>query len=241
MSPVPVYLVGEGPNDIGDLSGPPPYRAGREGFFQPILKTMFASRELAFDGLKLTSLPRLDRRPQTAHALQARNAERALALATTAQARVLVFSCDLDKSSGTSASHVERRRRLEALRDSVDRGFQATIAVNPRAREVRTAIAIPCRMIEAWALADRRALAGLLQKSPGELNYGSVEALWGTDKAGSNHPKRIWQQVCGGRVQFADIGAVASPAALSEACPLSFPPFRCDVEAARDAVADGDA
>ncbi len=146
-----VFLVGEGPTDIGDLADFPGYREGDEGFLQPILRQMVAGRaDLSFfDGRKLTALKRLTRR-EPPHHLQTRKAAQALALASVLGADALVFSCDVDKAHG-AAKAVERRRRLSELRKSIEAGFAHVRATDPEAARVVTAAAVPARMIEAWA------------------------------------------------------------------------------------------
>ncbi|MEW5738497.1 MAG: hypothetical protein AB1938_06195 [Myxococcota bacterium] len=181
-----------------------------------------------FDGRKLTALPR--DRLSTA-ALQGRKAAQALALATEFGADALLFSCDLDKSSGR-VRPAERRRRLAELRANIQRGFDEVKEQIPEASRVMTAVAVPARMVEAWALADRSALAILTRKPHERLDYGRPEELWGDERVpGSNHPKNVWERV-GGGTDFADIGAAAAPAVLARECPGSFPPFEKDVQVA---------
>lgn len=110
-------------------------------------------------------------------------------------------------------------------------------------------------MIEAWALADRSALAKLLGCAAAELDYRSPEDLWGPVDDGdgrSNHPKCVWLRVTGrkgkatsrrraaARVTMADIGAEASPEVLARECPQSFVPFRREVQRIREQIDDGD-
>lgn len=106
-----VFLVGEGPTDIGDLVELPGYRDGREGFLQPILRQMVAGGVHLefFDGRKLTELKRRAKK-EPPHHLQTRKAAQALALASVLGADALVFACDVDKAHG-AAKPVERRRR----------------------------------------------------------------------------------------------------------------------------------
>lgn len=229
-----VFLVGEGPSDIGDLAKEPTYREGREGFLQPLLRSIAGDGvELEFEGRKLVHLPKRPRGRPRAGELQAENASRALAFASARDMNALVFSCDTDKSSGTRASRVERQRRLRSLRESVEEGFEHTRADDADAANIQTAIAIPCRMMEAWALGDRAALAELLEVPSAALDYRDPEDLWGDEHAeGSDHPKQVWERVTGGEIEFSDIGAAAAPAALAHTCPDSFPPFAEDVERA---------
>lgn len=225
-----VFLVGEGPTDIGDLVELPGYRDGREGFLQPILRQMVAGRvELDFfDGRKLIRLERTRREPP--HHLQTRKAAQALALASVLGADALVFSCDVDKAHG-AARTVERRRRLREIRDSIEAGFAHARATDPEAAHVVTAAAVPARMIEAWALADREALAELLDVDPATLDYRPPEELWGDEEDGS-HPKCVWRRITDDRITHAEIGERARPRVLERACPESFSPFARDVASA---------
>lgn len=229
-----ILLVGEGTSDIGDLAIEPSHREHRErreGFLQPLLRTMVdAEVELEFDGRKLVHLPKNPLTKRRAGKLQAENASRALALASALEAQALVLSFDADKTQGTRAKRVERQRRLRELRASAELGFEHTRATDADAAAIQTAIAIPCRMIEAWALGDREALASLLDVSPRELDYGKPEDLWGDEEApDSDHPKCVWRRVAEERIGFSEIGAEVAPPTLAKTCPDSFPPFAADV------------
>ena len=229
-----VFLVGEGPDDIGDLFDLRSYRRGIEGFLQPLLRNMVGPTiELEFfDGRRLTALPKLSRRRDQGleSGLQTRKAAQALALAVEFKADALVFSCDLDKTGGQPVTATERRHRLRTLRASVEAGFARVRKGDPDAENILTAIAIPARMIEAWALADRRALADLLEVDQRTLQYPSPEEMWGDQSMPtSHHPKRVWRTVTEGYVSFAEIGALVKPATLQLECPDSFAPFSEDV------------
>ncbi len=235
MSELRIFLAGEGVSDIGDLAADPIWRKGREGFLQPLVRTMLGDKKLSFDGIKLTNLPRRERGVQSVKELQARNAEKALAFAAARDFDALVFSCDVDKSLGQRASASESRKRLSAQRRSVEHGFGVVRRTIAEAHNVKTAIAIPCRMIEAWALADRKALARLVGATVDTLSYRPVEELWGDEHdPGSDHPKNVWARITRRQVEFAEIGAEASPTTMREACPESFPPFLADIDSMRE-------
>jgi hypothetical protein len=229
-----VFLVGEGPDDIGDLALQTSYRTGREGFLQPLLRTMVDGRvELEFEGRKLLRLPKEPLGKRSAGELQAKKASDALALAAAQGMNALVLAFDVDKEPGDRATRVERRKRLRDLRESAERGFSHVGGRDPIAAAIPTVIAAPCRMVEAWALADREALAALLGLPASRLDYDDPEELWGDEKnPGSDHPKRVWRRYVQNHVGFAEIGAVADPEVLAEECPDSFPPFAGDVEGA---------
>lgn len=229
-----VFLVGEGPSDIGDLFDIASYRRGSEGFLQPLLRNMVgAGIALEFiDGRRLTALPRLPGRGDhgLTSGMQARKAAQALALAVESGADALVFSCDLDKTGGQRATVAERRRRLRDLRASIEEGFARTRTINRDATRVLTAIAIPARMIEAWALGDRQALAALLEADRRDLPYPAPEELWGDDTdPGSHHPKQVWRRVTRGALTFREVGEHADPAVLRAECPDSFAPFASEI------------
>jgi hypothetical protein len=229
-----VFLVGEGPSDIGDLFDVASYRNEEEGFLQPLLRRMVGSAiELEFfDGRRLTALPRLPARADhgLTSGLQARKAAQALALAAQLGADALVFSCDLDKTGGQRVTTAERRRRLRELRTSIEEGFARARLIDGNVERVLTAIAIPARMIEAWALGDRHALARVLDVERHTLRYPAPEELWGDEAdRGSHHPKRVWEKVTGERVTFCDVAEQADPAVLQAECPDSFAPFANDV------------
>jgi hypothetical protein len=194
---------------------------------------MVGDRDLDFfDGRKLTSLvaPTLKKLP--AHWLQRRKASQALALATFFGADALVFSCDIDKGHGKHSDH-ERRKRLEQIRQSIREGFQHACANDADATRVLTAVAVPARMIEAWALGDREALADQLGVEAGTLDYNPPEELWGDGRDPySNHPKCTWSRVTDGNLTLAEIGDAADPGVLRDSCPDSFSPFAADVDAA---------
>lgn len=236
-----VLLVGEGPSDIGDLAMQPAYREGREGFLQPLLRSMVDGRvELEFEGRKLVHLPKEPRSRSRAGKLQAENASRALALASALGMGALVLAFDTDKTPGTRAKRTERQKRLRELRASAESGFEHTRADDEDAVAIQTAIAVPCRMIEAWALGDREALAGLLDTPARTLEYDDPEELWGDEQdPSSDHPKCVWQRVTERRIDFAEIGAEAAPTTLAKTCPDSFPPFADDVDQALRRCAAG--
>jgi hypothetical protein len=236
MTACRVFMVGEGPTDIGDLAHDRAYRNAedpREGFLQPVVRNLVGpDLELEFfDGRKLVHLP-VGGKNQPPHKLQARKAAQALALATELDADALVFACDVDKAHGT-ATKIERRKRLRELRKSIHDGFEYARREDLEAQQVATAIAVPARTIEAWALGDRTALAELLEVDVSTLTHAEPEELWGNggDPA-SNHPKSVWNRVTDRRIGFSVIGEAADPEVLRESCPDSFGAFAEDVDQA---------
>lgn len=238
MTACRVFMVGEGPSDIGDLADHPSYRDEenrRDGYLQPVIRKLTGSLEVSFyDGRRLVSLAHTTEKRQPAHWMHRRKAAQALALATLLGADALVFSCDVDKAHGP-ASDSERRKRLRAIRQSIEDGFEHVRRSDPQSARVATAIAVPSRMIEAWALGDREALARLLDLDASELVYGKPEELWGKEHApNSNHPKAVWRRLTDGKITHAEIAEASDPEILRETCPESFNAFADDIDAAID-------
>lgn len=225
-----IFLVGEGKHDIGDLSDVPQYRTGAEGFLQPLLRRLAGEVfTLNIDGLKLSSFPK--RRILREGAKRSRQAAQALELAADNGCHALVYVCDLDKESGESASSAERRRKRERLMREINEGFERARRLDNRLMGVKAHIAIPCRMIESWAL------GGLLGAVAASLGSTSPEDLWGDeDDPDSNHPKRALARHLGRRYSATDMADIANSLnieALKVACPDSFLPF---AESARTSV-----
>jgi len=235
--PIPqcrVFLVGEGPDDIGDLAEHPAYRKGREGFLQPILRGLVAGRvELGFDGAKITHLPaRPIRNPGKGHA---RKAAQALALAHVENADALVFVKDVDRTAGSAASAIERRKRIDETRRQIVAGFEAARSRAPVGKDIAAIAATPCRMIEAWALADWDAVcAAAGAEHPDEAKPPKPEDLWGNeDDPASDHPKRVLERALGRRAtrdDFAEIAGGTRVNEISARCPDSFRTFAREVE-----------
>ncbi len=220
-----VYLVGEGPDDVGDLSRLPGMRRAdnrREGFFQPILRKLAGVElELDFEGTKLSALGK--ERLTSPRQRYARHAEQAHALAVEEGCSALVFAADVDKMCGERASMKEAKKRTEAIVSAIEKGFQAARKTLPH---IPTIIATPCRMIEAWALGDPDALAQVSGENIDRSVCRRPEELWGSKaNPASGHPKRVLERLVGSRVSVADIAEAAALEALEKACPMSFWPF----------------
>jgi hypothetical protein len=218
-----VFLAGEGPSDIGDLSRPAGYRGDREGFLQPILRKLIgADVEVDFEGAKITTLARSKIR--TSDRLYARHASQAHVLAEVEGCTALVFCCDVDRMPGVKRSRKEARDRIAELRDSIHRGFAD--ARRQSEAELATVVATPCRMIEAWALGDPDALLAMGARRAALSGMERPEDLWGdADDPASMHPKRALDRVIGRQPELAEIAEAAEPRVLSGACPLTFRPF----------------
>lgn len=205
-----IFLVGEGPSDIGDLADEPPYRRGGDGFFQPLLRTL-VNKECAFEGQRITAIG--EKRVTGKTSASRRKAAMALALAEASGADLLVYAVDAD-------NHFDRRR------GDLERQFLA--ATTP------VAVAVAKETVEAWALADQAALNAA--NSAARVPKGMPEDLWGkpNDPTG-NHPKHVLARALGfapNREHFAAMGAAAQPKVLAARCPKSFVPFAAAVAAA---------
>lgn len=220
-----VFLVGEGPHDIGDLADHPTYRRGREGFLQPVVRRLVGA-DVTFDGQKITQLPS-KRLGDAASAIQ-RRAGQALSLANASGADMVVFATDLDRTGGAGASATERRRGWRKRSDDIQAGFDAACAKTPGLAHTRAVAAIPCRMVESWALGDRCAVASAAEGALG-CEWSDPEALWGKESdSSSSHPKCVLDRALGRKHTREDLAAIAQAAdidTLVGQCPLSFKPF----------------
>lgn len=216
------FLVGEGPNDIGGLSRPPGHQTDTPGFLQPVVRKALDCSP-AFRGRKLASLPR--NRLRGATNVLTHKAAAAAAIAETQGADILVIVTDLD---GRSAQRDRRqaRRMLEVKRRALRQGVKG----------FTSAVGVPCRTVEAWALGDLNALKMLFGDGVDAVPAGSPEDLWGGSRdADSNHPKQVLRRVVGRKATTDDLNAIAEAsdlAVLRDRCPMSFDPFATDLAAA---------
>ncbi|WP_395156253.1 hypothetical protein [Ilumatobacter sp.] len=200
-----VFLVGEGPTDIGDLSSAPSYRNGGEGFFQPLIRTMLGDCE--FDGQKVTALGK--RKIRGAKTALGRKAAIAAVLAEALEADILVYSMDAD--------HAFKRRRAELVQYLQGQGMPFAVAV---AKET----------VEAWVMGDPAAVAAI---EPDVAPPPKPEHLWGKPKEpDSDHPKQFLRRLVDrnpDREDFAAAGEAALPSQLCQRCPESFKPFADEI------------
>lgn len=227
-----VFLVGEGPSDVGWLANEPSYqdRSDREtGLLPPIIRRVAEEEGVSvrFEGRKLSYLGKAEPSKFSGPLLKARNkahqklvkkASAAAALADSLDADALVFVTDADKTPGGRSKPAEgRKRRLDVL-DAVQKGLEGAA--------IPTVAGVPLRMIEAWALGDREAVSEFDGETPPK---GSPEQLWGAkDEPASNYPKHVLERVLGEQATaelLADIGESADLDALAKGCPESFWPF----------------
>jgi len=221
-----VFLVGEGPHDIGDLADAPDFRGKRPGFLQPMVEKIVGARA-AFDGSKVALLgkKRVSRRGE---ALEAQ-AERAAVLAINAESELLVFVRDLDRGSGRRNAAAD----IQCMSDEIRRGSGC------RPDDKLTCVpGVACRTIEAWALGDGDAVAIAcgLDDAVGLPGGKKPEQLWGKPRdPASNHPKMVLKRIFGDGPDREDFAAIAEHAdidAMRDSCPLSFAPFVAELEAA---------
>jgi hypothetical protein len=212
-----VFLVGEGPADIGDLSRPSQYRGDREGFLQPVLRKLAGNElELEFDGTRLSTLAKT--KVRTPSALFSRHAAQAVVLADTFECNAVVLVMDVDRTGGVAKSAKEAQEKIARMRESAERGF--TDGMNDVSRSIVTLVATPCRMIEAWALADPDALAETSGATVDAAACRNPEALWGNEHdVDSKHPKRVLRGIVGDDPDFAAIAEAARVESLEKACP----------------------
>src|SRR5258705_10100661 len=223
-----IFLVGEGPHDIGDLAGDPGFRGGQPGFLQPIVEKIVGARAV-FDGSKVALLGkrRVSRRKE---ALEAQ-AELAAVLAVNAESELLVFVKDLDGGRGP------RRRNpaadVQEMSDEIRRGSDFSSD-----DELICVPGIACRTIEAWALGDGGAIAVAcgLGEAARPPDGKAPEELWGKPRdPTSNHPKMVLRRIVGEKPARDDFAAIAEHAdvdTIRGSCPISFEPFAAALEAA---------
>ena len=166
-----VFIVGEGPDDIGDLANPawqrPRPRRGRRiadtGFIPPVVRRLGLERDLTFqiDGHKYASLGRLGREPREILAAKAKSA---MALAASKGADALVFMHDVD-----NGAHADVVAQIEA-------GFAAYSPTAGLTRPVAVAAA-PLATVEAWALGAPDALPKVFDDVAEPPRH--PERLWG--------------------------------------------------------------
>lgn len=227
-----VFIVAEGPSEVGDLGRDTHHQRPREGYFQPMLRKLLGV-PLEFEGQKITLLGRFKPRGHGRLEGHADRAAKALALASTLEdCRVLVFVKDVDREPGKKKSPAERGRKLKEMHQQIEQGFAASQGADSPLRIKAT----PCRMIEAWALGDKEAVMSIAEKGgKPTVIPASPEDAWGDEHdPESNHPKCLLERALGRRVSaedFAELAERSSVARLRRSWPDSFAPFAREAEA----------
>ncbi len=222
-----VFFVGEGPSDIGEYVHPHQCRSTPvvEGFVPTVVRRL-AEHEFRADGLKLATFGKKPvKKPADALGKKARLA---LELAGARGCCALVFCVDADKKPGEKRTPREAERRVEALRKQIEEGFSAAIADKPELASIHRVLAMPVRIIETWALADRDALP-----HPAEIPTRPPEQLWGEESdPTSSHPKVVLRRALGSPANSArltELAAQCDLTALARVSP-SFERLRGEVQ-----------
>jgi len=234
MAKLKVFVVAEGPSEIGTLdalTGGGRRGSGRraEGFIPPLLRKLLA-RPLAIEAQRVMNLGRWELRPSvTGHG---NRAAKALALAASDGCALLVFVKDVDREPGTKKSAHERKKKLAKMHAEIEAGFAAVRDAN----DVHCVTATPCRMIEAWALGDPAALRAASGSKRGKESVPPrPEDLWGRESdPASGHPKCVLERLLGETATaeiFEALAEACSPATLRRTCPESFATFERDLDA----------
>ncbi len=240
MAALRVLVVAEGPSELGELdqlAGHLRHRTrGRscEGYIPAMLRKLLPS-PLEIEAQRVTRIGRYGARPRLPG--DGDRAASALALAEAKGCAVLVFVRDVDKEHGSKRSAVERRRKLTDMHAQIDKGFEAATS-----RSVIPVKATPCRMIEAWALADIAALTRVgADAKQLETLPQTLEDAWGLERdPRSNHPKCLLRRILDRAptsVAFEEIARESDPDTLAARCPDSFAPFLAEVRDARKRLA----
>jgi hypothetical protein len=234
-----VLVVAEGRSEIGDLGalgGPATRRAKPRtaGFIPPILRRVLGV-DVIVEAQKITNLGRYGDAKVPGHGARA---AKALAVAMQSDYDLLVFVKDVDRTGATKKSDLERRRKVEAVQAEIQTGFDT---VNG-AEHVERVKATPCRMIEAWALGDPKAVADVAdRKSARGSCPAQPELLWGDEKnPDSDHPKCLLRRVLGRDADaeaLEDIAESVSLETLKKSCPESFAPFHQELTRAEARLA----
>lgn len=214
-----IFLVGEGPNDIGGLFSPPPYATDEPGFLQPLLLRL-AGRGLRFSGQRVAALPK---KPiGRAGDAFARKGLIAASIAADDAADALVIVHDVDRGPGRSG----QRAALERMRRMQSAFWQGVEEANTTLRAI---VGTPLHTIEAWALGDLKAVQAVARTQTAIALPKPPEMLWGDPHApDSNHPKRVLHRQfrnAPGTAEYAGIAKRADLDVMADNCPESFGPF----------------
>lgn len=212
MARTKVFVVAEGPSEIGDLdqlAGGGRGARSAEGYIPPILRKCLGER-VEITTQRVSRFDRGDKPVRVkGHGVRA---AMALALALVDGCDVLVFVKDVDRQPGRKKSALERRNKIATMHEQIEEGFASVDG----AENVVRAKATPCRTIEAWALGDATALAAVARTSVRAAKLTRrPEELWGADSdPASDHPKCVLERSLGARPTsrvFEDLARESSP------------------------------
>ena len=225
-----VFLVGEGPTDIGALSREPAFQNDEPGFLQPIVRRILRG-EPEFIGRKLSVFGK--RHVKGLKEALSKKAYLAAMLAVQQNADVLVFVTDVDKGTGSNTRR-QAAIMMEKLHAAIGEGI-ARAAADGSA--LPAAVGTPCRTIEAWVLGDPAAIRKVCGLHKGMTISRPPEEMWGAPhEPASGHPKSVLTRLIGSAPDFgtvAEIGERAHIATLRQNCPASFAPFAAELESVR--------
>ena len=228
-----VVVRGEGPNDYGRWD----FQADRlleEGCYMAFVRRAEGRRRLECIKAGRFPVPRPGRRKKRGIPRMAGfepHAFYATLEAAEEGADLLVIGTDTDRGVGGRRKQLPQacRRKYQQLRS----GHEKAVAFRPAAAKVRLVCLVPLVKLESWLLADARALpraAGLarspLPSKPEEL-YGRTDAKAVLDRLFEGRGLRKPDTAAKAR-----LAAAARPSALTEHCPVSYPPFSSQVHAA---------
>ncbi len=233
MGALSVLLIAEGPSEFGELAGVGWVAPGRrpvEGYFPPMLRRLLGG-DLTIEAKRLMSLGRYEKKKKLSG--HADKAAMALAFAREFGHDLVVFVKDVDRESGAKKTNRERARKLASMHREIESGF---LAVSD-ATHVKRIKATPCRMVEAWALGDAKAVAavGGARAQASEVP-SAPETIWGNDAdPRSNHPKCVLRRALGCNATAETLAELAEHTdidTLRRSCPESFELFFTETNAA---------
>ena len=228
--PIRVAVRGEGPDDYGKVDSRTA-RVVREGCYVAFVRR--AAEPRMFDCVSAGRFPKkLPGGFRKTRVPKLRGFERHSFYATLeakeAGADWLVIGTDTDRGLGGSKRHLPKAcvQKYGQLRS----GYEKATNFRPETTKVGFVCLVPLVKLESWLLADEeafRAVArfprGALPKSPEKL-YGSTDAKALLDKL--FHDRRREAPDTAAKARLA---AAATPAVLTQQCPISYPRFHQQV------------
>lgn len=219
-----VMLVGEGPNDIGDLGSH--YAKGNEGFLQPILRKLAGDLELEIIGKRIVNLGSIKAKRKKLRG-HGKKLFAAIVSAAAEGASVVVFVHDSDRT-GVGVDLDAEYEHLQAAQEAAEEQLESTPIV---------VVGLAVCTIEAWAMGDAGAWTALSRRPLPKGFPKKPEKLWGkAHDPKSSHPKQVFVRMAEESAlsaTFAEIAEASDVERLAEACP-SFARFRGRADTARE-------